>query len=82
MRGFHRDRDRQHSGRREHDERQGRPTQQMRGREMETSKKKNEVGEIKEKDSGQREMDACGNRVEGETESKGWRVSGRGRDYR
>lgn len=49
---------------------------------METSKKKKEVGEIKEKDSGQREMDACGNRVEGETESKGWRVSGRGRDYR
>lgn len=49
---------------------------------METSKKKKEVGEIKEKDSGQREMDACRNRVEGETESKGWQVSGRGRDYR
>lgn len=40
--GFHRDRDRQHSGRREHDERQGRPTQQMRGQEMKTSHKKKE----------------------------------------
>lgn len=46
MRGFHRDRDRQHSGRREHDERQGRPTRQMRGREIKTRRKK-EVGEAK-----------------------------------
>lgn len=54
MRGFHRDRDRQHSGRREHDERQGRPTRQMRGREIKTRRKK-EVGEAK-RDSGKRGM--------------------------
>ncbi len=54
-RGFHRDRERQHGGRREHDERQGRPTHQMRGREIKTSKKKKKVGKMKEKDSGQRD---------------------------
>lgn len=50
--GFHRDRDRQHSRRREHG-RQGRPTHQMRGREIKTIRKRRWV-RWKEKDSGKR----------------------------
>lgn len=75
MQGFHRDRDRRHSGRGEHDERQGRPTRQMRGREIKTRRKK-EVSEAKRETV---DKEGCGKRVGGGAREREQRVTQRGR---